>query len=186
MGKAIFFDRDNTLVEDPGYLRDPEKVKLLPGVGAALRRLAEAGYKLVVVTNQNAIAKGLLAEEILGLIHGRLRDLLGEFGVGLAAIYYCPFHPEAKVAAYRRQSDERKPAPGMLLRAARELGLDLAQSWMVGDSPRDVEAGRRAGCRTIHLVHADRPAMHPDEPSSPDFVVSTIEQAVDVILRGGN
>lgn len=179
--RAVFLDRDQTLIHDPGYLADPAAVRLLPGVGAGLRRMAAAGYKLVVVTNQAAIARGLLTEAGLAEIHARLRALLRAEGVELDAIYYCPYHPEGTVAPYNAEHPERKPSPGMLLRAARELDLDLAQSWMVGDAPRDVEAGRRAGCRTILVAQrSSEPA--PDEPQ-PDFVADTFEAAAAHVLR---
>ena len=149
--KAVFLDRDNTLIEDPGYLSDPDAVTLLPGVELALKGLAQAGFKLVVVTNQSGIARGLLTVEALQAIHEALRNQLAADGAHLDGVYYCPYHPEGTVDAYTRESDQRKPQPGMLRRAAEEMDLDLEESWMVGDSPHDVEAGQRAGCRTVRV-----------------------------------
>ncbi len=186
--KAVFLDRDNTLIEDPGYLNDASKVKLLPGVELALKSMAQAGYRLVVVTNQSAIARGLLTEAGLEQIHAELRRQLAEKGAHLDAIYYCPYHPEGTVEGFALDSDLRKPKPGMLLQAADELDLDLRQSWMVGDSPRDVEAGQRAGCRTIrvrvpaHLAHASPPEE--DEDTQADFVVRNLVDAAKLITRG--
>ncbi|MFW6133383.1 MAG: D-glycero-alpha-D-manno-heptose-1,7-bisphosphate 7-phosphatase, partial [Planctomycetota bacterium] len=177
--KAVFLDRDNTILADPGYLSDPDDVKLLPGAALALQSLAQAGYKLVVATNQSGIARGLLTEETLGQIHAELRRQLAEQHVHLDAIYACPYHPEGTVEPYARESELRKPNPGMLLAAAEELDIDLERSWAVGDSPRDIEAGQRAGCRTILLrAHPDRHEDDPHEESArPDFVVRNIVDA---------
>ena len=183
--KAVFMDRDNTLIEDPGYLSDPGAVRLLPGVELAMKSLAQAGYKLVVVTNQAGIARGLLTEEALEKIHAELRRLLAEKDVHLDAIYYCPYHPEGTVEGYGIDSDLRKPKPGMLLQAAKELDIDLSQSWMVGDSPRDVGAGQRAGCRTIRvrLPAQEGSADAEDEDVQADFTVRNLVDASKVIAR---
>ncbi|HUU23640.1 MAG TPA: D-glycero-beta-D-manno-heptose 1,7-bisphosphate 7-phosphatase [Phycisphaerae bacterium] len=183
--KAVFLDRDNTLIEDPGYLSDPSAVKLLPGVELALKSLVQAGYKLAVVTNQSGIARGLLTEEALEKIHAEMRRQLSEKDAHLDAIYYCPHHPEGTIEGYAIESELRKPKPGMLLQAAKELDLDLSQSWMVGDSPRDIEAGQRAGCRTIrvrlpaHLTTGESE----DEDVQADFTVRNLVDAAKVITR---
>ena len=144
-------------------------MKLLPGVELALKSLAAAGFKIVVVTNQSGIARGLLTEETLAQIHAELRRQLSEKGAHLDAIYYCPYHPEGTVEAYAMESDLRKPQPGMLLKAAEEMDIDLPASWMVGDDARDIEAGQRAGCRTIRLPPGSRPcpARSPTRTSRP-------------------
>ena len=147
--KAIFLDRDDTLIEDPGYLNHPEQVKLLEGVAEALIELRAMGYMLIVVSNQSAVARGVVSEKILGEIHNRLRQLLTERGAYLDQIYYCPYHPDGVIPKYRKESDWRKPNPGMLLAAADEMDIDLSQSGSIGDSSRDVEAWLRAGCKTI-------------------------------------
>ncbi len=185
--KAVFLDRDNTLINDPGYLADPAGVRLLPGVELALKSLAGAGYKLVLVTNQSGVARGLLTESKLKEIHAELARQLGLHDASLDGIYYCPYHPEGTVEPYISESDERKPRPGMILRAVKEMGLDLAASWMVGDSPRDIEAGQRAGCRTIRVrSHAELPhhdAPPPDEDVQADFTVRNLVDAARVIVR---
>ncbi|MHC4511816.1 MAG: D-glycero-alpha-D-manno-heptose-1,7-bisphosphate 7-phosphatase [Planctomycetota bacterium] len=147
--KAIFLDRDDTLIEDPGYINTPEQVKLLDGVPEALVELKALGYKLVVATNQSAVARGIVTEKVLDEIHDRLKQLLARKKAFLDRIYYCPYHPDGVVPQYRKESNSRKPNPGMLQKAAEEMDLDLSQSWCIGNSNRDVEAGRRAGCRTI-------------------------------------
>ena len=153
MHRAVFFDRDETIIEDPGFISDPAQVVLRPGAAEAIRRVRESGHRVIVVSNQSGVARGLITEEDLARVHDRLRELLGREGAEVDAIYYCPFleGPEATVERYRRDSELRKPRPGMLLQAAREWDLDLAASWMIGDRDSDVQAGRAAGCRTIRL-----------------------------------
>jgi len=188
--KAVFVDRDKTLMEDAGYISDPQAVKLLPGVELAIKSLHRAGYKVVVVTNQSGIARGMLTEEALEEVHAELRRQLGEKGVHLDGIYYCPYHPEGTVERYAKDSELRKPKPGMLLQAAEEMDIDLAGSWMVGDSGRDIEAGQRAGCRTIR-VRVRRPAgeEHSEaaqgESVQADHTVRNLVDAARIILRQG-
>lgn len=155
--RAVFLDRDGTIIEDADYLTGPEQIRILPGVPKALRRLREAGFLLVVVTNQSAIARGLLTEEKLALIHAELDRRLAAEGAAVDAYYHCPHLPEGTVERYARACDCRKPAPGLLVRAAQEWGIDLARSHAVGDAERDVEAGRRAGCCTV-LIGGGRSA----------------------------
>ena len=184
--KAVFLDRDNTIIDDPGYIGDPSLVRLLPGVEQAIKSLQAAGYKIVVVTNQSGIARGLLTEAMLEKIHDELRRQLALKEAYLDAIYYCPFHPEGTVEGYVIDSGLRKPRPGMLLKAAGEMDLELAGSWMVGDSPRDIEAGQRAGCRTIRV--RTRPAVakqmdQEDEDVQADFTVRNLAEAAKIILH---
>lgn len=168
--KAVFLDRDGVLIEDTGYPDDPRAIELLETVGAALRALQDAGWRLVVVSNQSGVARGRFSLETLHAIHERLAALLAAVGVTLDALYFCPHHPEGTDARYTAACDHRKPAPGMLLSAAAELGLELSRCWMVGDRESDVEAGRAAGCRTIILGEgssaADLRARHLGEAAS--------------------
>lgn len=180
---AIFLDRDGTIIENRHYISDPDDIVLLPGASEAIRVLAKAGFKIVLVTNQSGIARGYFTEEQLANIHVRLKQVLAEHGASLDAIYYSPFldGPEATVEVYRKSSEMRKPAPGMLLLAAKELEIELPSSWMIGDSLSDIEAGRCAGCRTI-LIRS-----YAAEPTSTvhfsDFVVPSLAEAVPVILN---
>lgn len=178
---AVFLDRDGTIIEDTGYVDSPERVRLLPGAASALRELRDAGYRVVVVSNQSGVARGRFDEAMLQEVHLRMEELLKQEGVQLDAAYYCPFldGPAATVSEYRMDSDLRKPAPGMLLRARDELDIDLARSWMIGDSPRDVEAGRRAGCRTILLSAGEVP----DDSAGADYVARDLSDAVVVVDR---
>ncbi len=185
--KAVFLDRDNTLIEDPGYISDPKVVTLLPGVELALKSLTQCGYKLIVVTNQSGVARGLLTEETLEKIHGELRRQLSDRGAHLDAIYYCPYHPEGTIEEYAKESELRKPQPGMLELGAKELDIDLSESWMVGDSARDIEAGQRAGCKTIRVRsrpdHHATPGLENDEAVQADYTVRNLVDAARVILR---
>jgi D,D-heptose 1,7-bisphosphate phosphatase len=181
--KAIFLDRDSTLIEDPGYISHPDQVKLLDGVDKSLIEFKNMGYKLIIVSNQSGVARGIVSEQALNKIHNRLKQLLLEKGAPLDKIYYCPYHPEAVIEKYRKESDWRKPNPGMLLAAADEMGIDLSQSWMIGNSSRDVEAGLKAGCKTIlinHPSHYSRPKL--GEPN-PDYNAVNIREAVNIVKK---
>ena len=180
---AVFFDRDQTLIEDPGYISDPDQVRLHDDAAEAIIRLRGAGYRVVVVTNQSGVARGLLTEEQLSAVHRRVENLLAEKGAQLDAIYWCPYldGPEATVEAYRRASNLRKPGPGMLLRAADDLEIDLRSSWMIGDGARDIEAGRRAGCRTILLERGEPDSAGRD--AGPTHLAGSLPEAVDLVLR---
>ncbi|MHC4745583.1 MAG: D-glycero-alpha-D-manno-heptose-1,7-bisphosphate 7-phosphatase, partial [Planctomycetota bacterium] len=181
--KAIFFDRDGTLIEDPGYLSHPDQVKLLAGVAKALVELRGLGYKLIVVSNQSGVARGILSEKTLGQIHDKLEELLARGGARLDRIYYCPYHPDGAVGKYRKESDWRKPAPGMLLAAAKDMDLNLDASWAIGDSDRDIEAGARAGCRTI-LVNSPAHAQPARSTGpAPDHNAVNMREAVNIIKR---
>lgn len=147
--KAIFFDSDGTLVDDVPFNAEPRHIRLVSGAGAALRLLAGLDYRLFVVCNQSGIAHGCFGEEAMQPVADRLADLLFREQLVLDGFYYCPHHPLGTIKDYALACPCRKPAPGMLLRAAREHGIDLRASWMVGDILNDVEAGNRAGCRTL-------------------------------------
>ena len=147
--RAVFLDRDGTLVHTRHFPTRPEELIVYEGVYDELRPLTELGFRLIVATNQSGLARGYFDEAALAAMHGHLRALLTEQGITLAGIYHCPHHPEGAVPQLSIDCDCRKPAPGLLLRAARDLGLDLERSWFVGDILEDCEAGNRAGCRTI-------------------------------------
>ena len=173
---AVFFDRDGTLIEDVGYPTRPEQIRILGGVARALDRLAGAGYRLIVVTNQSGIARGLLTEDELNRFHGALDEQLELLGARLDAYYSCPHHPDPSQANRPDLAvvcDCRKPRPGLILQAAEDLGLDLGASWTVGDSWRDVAAGRAAGTRTIKLP----PPPGSNDPRPADVSPPTAEAA---------
>jgi histidinol-phosphate phosphatase family protein len=148
---AVFLDKEGTLVEDVPYNVDPTLMRLTPGAEEALRLLHASGLPIFVISNQSGVARGLFADAALEAVEQRLGELFAASGAALAGFYYCPHHPDGAVAEYALACECRKPAAGLILRAAREHGLDLERSWMIGDILDDVEAGRRAGCRTILL-----------------------------------
>jgi histidinol-phosphate phosphatase family protein len=147
---AVFLDRDGTLIDDVGYISDPEDVRLVTGAAEALRSLRDDGFALVVVSNQSGIGRGVTTQEQANAVHRRLLEELERAGAGIDAAYYCPHTPEDGCAC-------RKPLPGLILDAARELELDLERSTMVGNSDVDVAAGEAAGTRTILLGEGEWP-----------------------------
>ena len=150
--RAIFLDRDGTLCEEVGYVNHVGRVRLLPRSAEAIRLANAARFQTVVVTNQAGVARGYFDESLVHDVHDAVRAMLAERGARLDAIYYCPHHPEVGAEAYRRDCDCRKPKPGLLLRARDEMGIDLASSYMVGDSVRDLGAGRAAGATTVLVL----------------------------------
>ncbi len=169
---AIFVDKDGTLVDDVPYNVDPARVALSRGAEEAVRRFVGGGYRVIVVSNQPGAALGLFEERALQHVERRLRELLDD---GLAGFYYCPHHPDAGCRC-------RKPNPGMLLRAAREHGVQLERSWMIGDILDDVEAGRRAGCRTCLIDNGNETEWKMSDVRRPDRVAADLSQAAEMIL----
>lgn len=179
--RAIFLDRDGTINHDPGFVHRVEDLKLLPGAVEGLRRMAAAGFRLVIVTNQSGVARGLFTEDQMHAFNAALVHRLADEGVTIDAVYCCPFHREATVAAYRQDSPLRKPNPGMLLQAAAEHGLGLDASWSVGDKRSDVAAGRAAGCRTILLRSGAAGRDSDSPPVEPDFVADDLTAAAEIV-----
>jgi D-glycero-D-manno-heptose 1,7-bisphosphate phosphatase len=178
MSWAVFLDRDGTLNEDAGYLHDPARLVLFPGVADAVRRLNEAGIPVFLVTNQSGIGRGYYAAEDMEALHLELARLLAAAGAQLDDIYHCPHTPDAGCPC-------RKPAPGLLLQAAADHGLDLAASFMIGDKLSDLQAGERAGCRVILVLTGDGRRTQEDVRRmalSPDFVAEDLSEAASWIL----
>ncbi len=151
-GKALFLDRDGVINEEVGYLHAPEDVRWVAGIFELCRVAVGLGYKLVVVTNQSGIARGMYTEEQFEALMTWMRGEFEKQGLGLDAVYFCPFHPEHGVGKYKREHEDRKPGAGMLQRAAKELRVELGSSVMVGDRCSDVAAARAAGLRQVFLV----------------------------------
>jgi D-glycero-D-manno-heptose 1,7-bisphosphate phosphatase len=158
-GWTIFLDRDGTVIHDTGYPNDPQQVHLLPGAGEALARLQQQGFHLILVSNQSGVNRGIITEVQALEVHRQVLASLTHYGVRIDAAYYCTHVPEEGCSC-------RKPAPGMLLGAAAELGLDLSRAFMIGDKPSDIEAGMRAGCRTILLTTMLEPGMRNPRPEA--------------------
>jgi histidinol-phosphate phosphatase family protein len=180
--KAIFLDKDGTLVEDVPYNVDPDLIRLAPGALEGLSVLHFAGYDLFVISNQSGVARGLFPESALEHVERRLRRLLDAAGVPLAGFYYCPHHPEGALREYAMACACRKPEPGLILRAAREHAIETARSWFVGDILDDVEAGRRAGCRTVLIDNGNETVWKPGLMRRPHLVAADLAQAARLIL----
>ncbi len=176
MRPAVFLDRDGTINHEVHYLSRPEDFELLPGVGPALRRLQDAGFLLVVVTNQSGLARGYFDEATLQRIHDKMARLLAADGVAIDRIYHCPALPDDG-------HPDRKPSPGMVDRATADLEIDRGQSWLVGDKTVDVQTGANAGVRTI-LVRTGYGGADGDHGARPDAVVDDLAAAADLILTG--
>lgn len=179
--RAVFLDKDGTLVRDVPFNDDPLKVELMPGVVEGLHRLAEAGFLLVVVTNQSGLARGLMTERGLRQTLARTVQLLAVAGIDLDGVYMCPHHPEGVVPPLRRACDCRKPQPGLLLRAAEDLDIDLGRSWLIGDILDDIEAGNRAGCRSVLLRGAETEWKWGPH-RLPEALVTGFSNAVNAVL----
>jgi D-glycero-D-manno-heptose 1,7-bisphosphate phosphatase len=149
---AVFIDRDGTLTEEVGYVNHPQRLRLLPRSAEAIRLLNDAGVPAVVVTNQAGIARGYFTQEILDAVNGALVEQLKQAGAHLDGIYVCPHHPTEGAPPFRVACECRKPKPGLLLRAAGDLGLDLAASTMIGDKPSDLVPGREVGAATVLVL----------------------------------
>ena len=165
-GRAVFLDRDGTLIRDVGYLRRIEQIEILPQVPAALRLLRERGFKLVVVTNQSAVARGWMSEQELGKIHGALHAELARRGAALDGLYYCPHHPTEGSGVFRVTCRCRKPNAAMIERASAELGLDPMRSYVIGDQQTDVELAARVGATAV-LIRGDQAVPGNDRAGGP-------------------
>lgn len=166
--RAVFLDRDGTLIVNRHYGSDPDAIELLPGVAEGLRALRLAGFTLILVSNQSGVARGYFDEAAVGRMHDRLQRMLDAHGAALDGLEYCPHHPDGVAVPYDVPCVCRKPSPGMIRRSARKHGIDLSASWMVGDIEADMEAGRRAGTRTV-LVGSEPPPLVPPHHHAPDF-----------------
>lgn len=192
MKPAIFLDRDNTLIHNDGDLGDADQVKLIQGAASAVASLRGLGYKIVVVTNQGGVARGRFSEAQVDAVHERINQIIKTTtGAKIDRFFYCPYHPDGTVESYQREHPWRKPQPGMMLQAAKEMQLDLTRSWMIGDQPRDVQAGAAAGVHTI-LLQPDTPPPAPDNPDKtdhavaspsvkPEFTAPTLIEAVKIV-----
>ena len=177
---AILLDRDGTLVEPRHYPRSRAELVLYPDLGAGLRRLQAAGWKLALITNQSGVARGLLSEDDLADMHAYLADELAHMGVRLDGVFYCPHHPDGTRRPFNIACGCRKPRPGMLHAAALSLDIDLSRSWFVGDILDDVEAGNRAGCRTI-LVDIGSESAPASRLRTPTAVARDTAHALEIV-----
>lgn len=187
MNKAVFLDRDGTVTEEVGYLTDLGRLKLISGAGAAIKRLNEAGFKVVLVTNQSGVARGYFSESLVQEAHHLLEKMLAEHGAALDGIYYCPHHPTAGNSRYTMVCNCRKPGTGLIETAAKDMNIDLKRSYMVGDKWSDVEMGQRAGMKSLLVKTGFAPNdpgnLRPAHVNAPDFVAHDLAEAVEWILQ---
>lgn len=180
--KAVFLDRDGTIVVHEPYLSSPDQLKLLPNTSHGIRLFKEHGYLIIVITNQSGIARGFFDEKRLTLIHRKLTGMLGNEGVVIDDLYYCPHHTEGIIEHYKVDCDCRKPKPGMILDAARKYHIDLTQSLMIGDSETDMLAGKNAGCRCV-LIKNDCNNASTDMVIRIDYVVKDLLEAARIFTQ---
>ncbi|MFC1940600.1 D-glycero-alpha-D-manno-heptose-1,7-bisphosphate 7-phosphatase [Chloroflexota bacterium] len=159
MERAVFLDRDGTIIEDIGYPHERSIIKFLPRVSKAVRLLNESGFKVIIITNQAGVARGYFTEDTVKEINKYIQETLTKERAFIDMIYYCPHHIDGIIEKYRKDCYCRKPNPGMIEQAAREFGIDLEKSFVIGDKSSDIEAGRRAGCRTV-LLTTENPSLN--------------------------
>ena len=182
--RAIFLDRDGTLNEDPGYLGDPDKVKLFPDVGKSLYRLkSEFDFFLIVISNQSGIARSLITKEQVDLVNKQINSLLMNDSVSIDAFYYCPYHPDINTP---EKLNCRKPSTGMVLNAVNDYQIVLSESYFVGDSVADIECGFNAGLKTILVLTGngrESLSILKKENNIPSFVANTFSNACNFIIK---
>jgi len=181
--KAVFLDRDGTIIEDLGYISSPEQIKFIPGAIEAIKALKTAGYKIIIISNQSGVARGLLTEDMLQTIDKIIHKKILHGGGHVDASYYCVHHPEHGVYPYQQACDCRKPEPGLIKKGAREQNVDLDRSFMVGDHPFDIEAGKKTGVKTVFLLTGHGRKEQAALKSAPDHIAATIVEAAQWILK---
>jgi D-glycero-D-manno-heptose 1,7-bisphosphate phosphatase len=183
MKRAVFLDRDGTLIEEVGYLDRFEQIRVFPYSVDAVRMLTRAGFTVVVATNQSGVARGFFDEAFVGAVHERLGRTFADAGARIEGFYHCPHHPDGPVPAYQKVCDCRKPRSGLLRRAASELDLDLARSFVVGDRANDIEAGRAVGVAGVLVLTGYGTSVEADARSAARAVTNNLIEAVSWILR---
>jgi len=171
--KVVILDRDGTIVVDRHYLSDPDALQFEPWAEAGLRSMSDMGFRLVVITNQSGVARGLFSLARLAEIHDRMRQMLHAIGVALEGVYFCPHGPQEGCEC-------RKPNLGLMRQASRELGFEMSRSIVIGDKDSDVEFGRRAGALTMLIA---KPGARPASTTSPDHVVGNLKDAADIMSQ---
>jgi D-glycero-D-manno-heptose 1,7-bisphosphate phosphatase len=180
--KAIFLDKDGTLVKDVPYNVDVSKIVYEDGVAESLKGFSENDYLLVVVSNQSGVARGMFTIDAINNVRRKIESDFRALGITLEAFYFCPHHPCGIVDNYAIDCNCRKPKPGLILQAASDLNVDLSESWMIGDILDDVEAGNRAGCNTILINNGNETEWMPGEFRVPTFSVTNMLEAAGIIL----
>jgi len=183
MNKAIFLDRDGVITKDPPhYAHKIEQLELYPGVAKAISIFNKNNFKVIVVSNQSGIGRGYYSEDKTIEFNTFLKKELKKKDAHIDSCYYCPHHPKAKVKKYRIKCDCRKPKPGMIIRGSKEFNIDLKKSFMIGDRPTDVEAGRSAGCKTIYVLTGMGKKFYKIKNIKADFISKDLYEAVNNII----
>lgn len=180
--RVVFLDKDGTLLQDVPYNVDPDLMQFMSGAVQGVRLLYAAGYDIVVVSNQSGVARGYFDLQALHAVEKRLTNMLAEADVPLLGFYYCPHHPEGTSAPFSIACSCRKPKPGLLIRAASEHHIDLDRSWLIGDILDDVEAGHRAGCRSILLFNGHETEWLFTPERMPEMIARDLVEAAGYIL----
>jgi D-glycero-D-manno-heptose 1,7-bisphosphate phosphatase len=180
--KAVFIDRDGVINEERNYVHRISDFVLLPGVVEGLTLLRNAGYRLIVVTNQAGIARGYYAQDEMDRLHDHMRELLAKHGVSLDAIYFCPHHPQGSIEHLSIECNCRKPSPGMVVQASRDFDLNLATSVLIGDKLSDVQAGKRAGVGRTVLVESGHP-LEPEDRLEANVVAADLHAAARMLVN---
>jgi D-glycero-D-manno-heptose 1,7-bisphosphate phosphatase len=188
MKQAVFIDRDGTISEEVGYINHASRFRVFPYSGAAIKQLNDTGWLAILVTNQAGVARGYFSEEMIKAVHNQLELELSKGGARLDAIYYCAHHPSVGEPPYRFDCDCRKPKPGLILRAAEELGIDLSRSWMVGDRYSDIELAQNAGVKSAFVLSGYGRGEWEHQRVAwkfrPDLVGDTLLEVVEKIVGG--
>jgi histidinol-phosphate phosphatase family protein len=179
--KAVFLDKDGTIIPDVPYNVNPDLITLVDGVIEGLQLLKTEGYLFVVISNQAGVARGYFEIDALKEVERKLNQLFNQHGIEIAKYYFCPHHPAGKIPEYSISCECRKPMPGMLIRAVDELQIDASNSWMIGDILNDVEAGNRAGCRTVLIENGNETEWVKGPLRTPSFAAKTFIDAAKYI-----
>ncbi len=184
---AIFIDRDNTLIHNDGDLGDPDAVQLIPGASHAVREFNKMGYRVIVITNQGGVARGKYTEADVHRVHQKISEIISaQSGGQIDGYYYCPYHPQGIVPKYTREDPLRKPAPGMLLQADKDFGIEFKKSWMIGDAPRDIQAGQAVGTQTILIGKELNHPTQNAQDNNTDFEAKDMLQALKIVQQKDN
>lgn len=182
MNRAVFLDKDGTLIKNIHFNVNPQKIKFLPGVIDGLKFLQKINFKLIIVTNQSGIARGFFKEKEFIEYKNYLEKLLMQNGVYVDSFFYCPHYPAGQVQKYAIDCLCRKPMPGLFIKATKELDINLSGSWMVGDVPEDIEAGKKAGCKTVLINRSNEVDWKFNKLNMPDYIVKSFIQAVKLFI----
>lgn len=177
LSRAVFLDRDGVINEDVGHLNSVADLRIISGVARAIRELNQKKYRVIVVTNQGALAKGITTHETIRAVNKEIEARLANEGATIDRVYYCPHHPDGTVAEYAKMCDCRKPGTGMIMEAAKEFNIDLANSFLIGDKTSDILAGKRAGLTTI-LVATGYGGSDNRYDVKPDFTADDLHDAL--------